>query len=120
MGWSNKIASSQLTDITTEEFFSQTPTLNPGESAQIEIEYDPVGSPTDNLVVSVYPTLDSSGESWDETPIFSFEIANAPDPNKASFIVAGIYKFRVGVKRSGTTDTITSADMNHRLDGINA
>jgi hypothetical protein len=29
-------------------------------------------------------------------------------------------KFRVGVRRSGSTDTITSADLSLRKDGVNA
>ena len=40
------------------------------------------------------------------------------DPNKTSFLISGVYKFRVDVRRSGSTDTITSADMAHRLDGV--
>src|SRR5687768_18477318 len=32
----------------------------------------------------------------------------------------GVYKFRVGVRRSGSTDTITSADLSLRKDGVNA
>jgi hypothetical protein len=31
-----------------------------------------------------------------------------------------IYKFRLGVRRSGSTDTITSADLSLRKDGVNA
>ena len=118
MAWSSKTTSTQLTNVTTEQFFSQTPTLNPGETAHIEVEYNPVATPTDNLVVAVYGTLDAATENWDETPILEFEIDNATDPNKASFLVSGVYKFRVGARRSGTTDTITSAEMAHRLDGV--
>ena len=36
-----------------------------------------------------------------------------------SFLVTGVYKFRVGVRRSGSTDTITSADLSYRKDGVN-
>lgn len=118
MAWGSKTASTQLTSITTEQFFSQTPTLNPGESAHVEVEFNPPITPTDDLVVSVYGTLDATSENWDDTPIFSFYIDKGTDPNKASFVISGLYKFRVGVKRSGSTDTITSADMNHRLNGI--
>ena len=42
------------------------------------------------------------------------------DPNRISFLVTGVYKFRVGVRRSGSTDTITSADLSLRKDGVNA
>lgn len=118
MAWGSKTASTQLTSITTEQFFSQTPTLNPGETAHVEVEADFPASPTDNLIVAVYGTLDASSENWDDTPIVEFTIDSGTDPNKASFLVSGVYRFRVGVRRDGTTDTITSADMAHRLDGV--
>ena len=49
-----------------------------------------------------------------------FLIENTTDPNRISFLVTGVYKFRVGVRRSGSTDTITSADLSYRKDGVNA
>ncbi len=120
MAWGSKTNATQLTNITTEQFFSETPQLNPRELCHCEVEYNPVASPTDNLVVSVYGTLDATSENWDDTPLMEFEIDNAIDPNKVSFVVMGIYKFRIGVKRSGSTDTITSADFSYRKDGVSA
>jgi hypothetical protein len=52
--------------------------------------------------------------------VMEFLIENATDPNRISFLVTGVYKFRVGVRTSGSTDTITSADMSLRKDGANA
>ena len=52
--------------------------------------------------------------------MMEFLIENAADPNRLSFLVTGVYKFRVGVRRSGSTDTITSADLSLRKDGVNA
>ncbi len=118
MAWGSKTSATQLTSITTEQFFNQTPTLTPGELLHCEVEYNPVGTPTDNLVVSIYGTLDAATENWDDTPIMRFEIDNAIDPNKVSFTLSGIYKFRIGVKRSGSTDTITSADFSFRRDNV--
>jgi hypothetical protein len=46
-------------------------------------------------------------------------LENTTDPNRISFLVTGVYKFRVGVRRSGSTDTITSADLSLRKDGVN-
>lgn len=116
MAWSARDTATQLTSITTEQFFDDTPTLTPGETAHVEIDANFPVTPTDNLVVSVYGTTD--GSNWDDTPRLQFEIDNAIDPNQASFSISGVYQFRVGVKRSGSTDTITSADMAHRTDGI--
>jgi hypothetical protein len=53
-------------------------------------------------------------------PMVEFLIENTTDPNRISFLVTGVYKFRVGVRRSGSTDTITSADLSLRKDGVNA
>lgn len=120
MAWGSKTSATQLTNITTEQFFDQTPQLNPRELCDCEVEHNPVASPTDNLVVSVYATLDASSENWDDTPLMQFEVDNGTDPNKVSFVVMGIYKFRIGVRRSGSTDIITSADFSYRKDGVSA
>ena len=40
------------------------------------------------------------------------------DPNSIDFLVTGVYQFRVGVRRSGSTDTLTSADFAFRKDGV--
>lgn len=118
MTWSGKTSATQLTSITTEQFFSTLVTLNPGESAHCQVDINPPATPTDYGVVSVYATLDDAAENWDDTPILAFQVDKALDPNAVSFLVSGVYKFRVGVKRSGTTDTITSADFSYRLDGV--
>ena len=118
MTWGVKTNSTQLTGITTTEvFFSQTPTLNPGEFHHVEIEANPPATPTDDLLVSVYGTLDDTSENWDDTPKMQFTIDKGTDPNKRSFIVSGIYKYRIGVVVNGATDTYV-ADMSYRADGV--
>lgn len=118
MAWGADTASTQLTSITTEVFFSQTPQLNPGESAHCQVEVNFPTTPTDDAIVAVYGTLDTTSENWDDTPLMEFTLSNAIDPNARSFVISGVYKFRVGVRRTGTTDTLTSADMSHRVNGI--
>jgi hypothetical protein len=119
MAWGSKTSATQLTSITaTEQFFSTLITLNPRETAHVQVSADWPSTPVDNLVISLYATLDASSETWDLVPFQSFELANVPDPNRVSFTVSGVYKFRVGVKRSGTTTTITSADLSYRIDGV--
>lgn len=123
MAWSAKTSATQLTSITTEQFFS-FPTiathlsLNPGEEMHCQISADFPGSPTDHLVISVYTTLDDSSETWDIEPYITYVITNTPDPNRGPLIIGGIYAFRIGAKRSGTTDTITSADCSFRKNGV--
>ena len=41
------------------------------------------------------------------------------DPNSVDFLVTGIYQFRIGIKRSGSTNTLNSADLAFRKDGVN-
>lgn len=117
MAWSSKTGLPQLTNITTEQFFAAV-SLNSGELAHCEVEIEFPATPTDEAQINLYGTLDDSTENWDDTPIWSQNIANSPDPNKISFPVSGLYKFRVGVARSGSTDTLTSADMSYRKDGV--
>jgi hypothetical protein len=86
------------------------------------VKHYPSGSviETDHAIVAVYTTLDDASEVWDLIPMMEFLIENTTDPNRISFLVSGVYKFRVGVRRSGSTDTITSADLSLRKDGVNA
>lgn len=120
VGWGSKNAATQLTSVTTEQFFDDTPQLDPNQIAHIEIiadieiEETPPPPPTDDLLVKVYGTLDASSENWDDTPILEFRIDKDSDPNKVSFRVSGVYKFRVGVQRDGSTDSYT-VDMAHRI-----
>jgi hypothetical protein len=89
-------------------------------TAHVQVSVDFPGSPTDHAIVAVYTTLDDTSEVWDLIPMMEFLIENTTDPNRISFLVTGVYKFRVGVRRSGSTDTITSADLSLRKDGVNA
>ena len=43
----------------------------------------------------------SPAEVWDISPMMEFLIENTADPNRISFLVTGVYRFRVGVRRSG-------------------
>jgi hypothetical protein len=120
MAWQSKVNATQLTSITTEQFFNQVITLNPGEMAHVQISADFPATPTDDLIVAVYATLDDSSETWSIQPVMEFSISRTPDPNRTAFLLSGFYKCRIGVRRSGTTDTITSADMSFRKDGVSA
>ena len=116
MAWGAKTTATQLTSITTEQLFDQSPTLNPRESAHCRVEVDFPTTPTDDAVISVYGSLD--GTAWSATPLMSLVLEKDTDPNSIDFVVTGVYQFRVGVKRSGTTDTLTSADLAFPQDGV--
>jgi hypothetical protein len=117
MAWGSTVTATQLTSITTEQLFNQTPILNPGELAHVTVDVDFPSTPTDHGDVSVYGTVD--GTNWDDVPFIAVRVLNTIDPCQVTFIVEGVYQFRVGVKRSGTTDTLTSANMRYRKNGIN-
>jgi hypothetical protein len=54
MAWGSDTAATQLTGITTEQFFNQVPTLNPRETAHVQVSVDFPSSPTDHAIVAVY------------------------------------------------------------------
>ena len=64
----------------------------------MQVSVDFPGSPTDHAIIAVYTTLDDSSEVWDLIPMMEFLIENTIDPNRISFLVTGVYKFRVGVE----------------------
>lgn len=120
MAWGAKTTATQLTTVgTTEQFFDVTPQLTPGEVAHVQITADNENtSVTDDLEIRVYATLDDTSEDWDEDPVFSTTISpDSVNAENKSFLIAGVYKFRVGVTSSGSTDTYT-ADMAVREDSV--
>jgi len=108
MAWNPKVHATQLTGITTQQYFSTSVTLSLGEICHVQIEGTFPGNPTDPLLVQCYSTLDASSEQWDSQPFFSVVIQ--PTTPVVSFIVRDYYKFRVGAQRLGSTDTLI-ADM---------
>jgi hypothetical protein len=120
MAWSNQSAT-QLTNITTEQFFSfggsTHVAMNPGETHHLQVKMNPPASPTDDMVVSVYSSPDG-GTTYDDTPFIQFSVSRTPDPDRASVSISGIRGYKVGVKRSGSTDTITDADAILAKDGV--
>lgn len=88
------------------------------EGAHVIVDADFPESPTDNLVVEVQGSLD--GTNYDDTPLYSFEVANSPDPNQVSFVVKDVAHFKMYCKRSGTTDTITVTAKCQRWNYVTA
>lgn len=92
--------------VTTGSFSSDVDLeLNGYEGAHVTVEPDFPGSPTDDLEVYIQASLD--GTNYDDTALSSFIIDKDTDPNQVSFIVRDVAHFRLFVKRSGSTDTIT-------------
>lgn len=117
MAWGTKNTIINAQSVSGTEVFSSAVGLNPGEVAHVQVEADFPATPTDNLIVKIYGTLDDTSENWDDTPLFQQEIDNGIDPNAISLVIAGVYKFRLGVIRDGSTDTIT-VNAYERRDGV--
>lgn len=111
--YSANVNSTQLTSITSEQIFSVKPVLDAFDGCDVQVSAVFPGSPTDDLVINVYRR--QNGSDWDVTPYMQFRLENTPSPNSISFTMEKGYEFQVGVERSGTTDTIISADMRTRL-----
>lgn len=119
--YGEQIVAEQLTSITTEVTFqdlSGTQDLvidgNEDDAFHIQLEANFPTTPTDDIIFAFYSTTDDESETWDNTPFMEVVLTNDNDPHVRSVIVSGVYKFKVTAQRSGSTDTITSADMKIR------
>ena len=117
MAWGNKTQiASNLSVSNSSEVYSDTFTLKPKEFAHVQVYADFPSSPTDDLEVKVYTTLDDSSENWDTRPFYSFEISNDQD-HYVSFVLCGIYKARLGFKKSGSASETITVSAWIRKDG---
>lgn len=94
-------------DNSTEEFLG-TIDMASGLQAQVQLEIDNehATTVTDHLIVAIYTTLDAASEVWDDNPFMSFIVLPAAVAlERQSFVVSGVYKFRIGCLSSGATDT---------------
>jgi hypothetical protein len=89
MAWGSDTAATQLTSITTEQYFNQVPTLNPRETTHVQVSVDFPGSPTDHAIVAVYTTLDDTSEVWDLILMMEFLIENTTDPIRSASCAHG-------------------------------
>jgi len=88
----------------TEQFSSDVDLETNGhEGAHVHLKYDCSGT-TDDLEVAVYASLD--GTNYDDIALYKFAADNnSGAETEISFIVKDVAHFRVGLKRSGSTDT---------------
>ena len=116
MAWDSKTQIATSLSVLGTELFSSAVTLTPGESVVIQVDGDTNGT-TDDLIVSVYNTLDDTSEAWDDTPVSKFAIDKDTDPHSVSITLTGLYRFRLGFVRDGSTDTWTT-NAWYRGDGV--
>lgn len=116
MAWGDKTQIMTAQAVQGTELFSSYVALSPGEVAHVQVKADTNGT-TDDLEVRIYGTLDATSETPDNQSNVVGLILKGNDPAYWSTLVSGFYKFRIGVVRSGSTDTITT-DMWVRKDGV--
>jgi len=89
---------------TTESFSSNVDMVTNGyEGAHVIVEIDYDATPTDEVDISFYGSLD--GTNYDDTPLWDMQGDKSVDPQQLSFIIRDVAHFRVGVKQTGTTDS---------------
>lgn len=121
MAWQTRSDATQLTSVgNTFQYFDVTPQLNPGELAVCEISVTISGT-TDDAEVVIEEALDQGTPKWSERRRRYFALPNGDFQSGETFHehVTGAYKFRVGVRSAGTTDTLT-ADLSVKTDGVSA
>ncbi len=121
MAWGNKTAfTTGMTVSSTPTFPGVSLTLNPGESAHIQLVVPWLTTTVVNLVCGIYGTLDAATEVWDFEPLYEFIVPNAyltTTVSEISFLISGLYKFRVGLRTDGAA-TFSNVAAYYRVDGI--
>ena len=89
---------------TTESYSSDVDTETNGyEGAHVTVEIDYDASPTDEVKIKLYGSLD--GTNYDDTPIWEMQGDKSVDPQQLSFIVRDLAHFRIGVQQTGLTNS---------------
>lgn len=129
MSWGDKTAVTGLgaslsetsnldTDYVAASHFSGGVSLNPGESAHVQISCAFASAGSD-LFYRVVATLDDSSETWDNLPLMSGSLAfSASSTVVRSFIVSGVKRFRIEVRKGGTTSGSYTPSASWRKNGI--
>ena len=89
---------------TTESYSSDVDLETNGyEGAHVIVEMNYDSTPTDEVKIKVYGSLD--GSNYDDTPIHEFQGDHDVDPQQVSFIIKDLAHFRLGVQQTGSTDS---------------
>ncbi len=87
---------------TTEEYSASVDmTGSDVAHAIVEVNFD--ATPTDNVQVNVYGSLD--GTNFDDVPMYSVIIDNGTDPSQITLVIDGVAYFRLGFVQTGSTDS---------------
>ncbi len=89
---------------TTEEYSSDVDMETNGyEGAHVTVEIDYDATPTDEVKIKLYGSLD--GSNYDDTPIWEMQSDKGVDPQQLSFIIKDLAHFRLGFQQTGSTDS---------------
>ena len=89
---------------TTEEYSSDVDMETNGhEGAHVIVEIDYDSSPTDEVKIKLYGSLD--GSNYDDMPIWEMQADKSVDPQQLSFVVKDLAHFRLGFQQTGSTDS---------------
>ncbi len=89
---------------TTESYSSDVDLETNGyEGAHVIVEIDYDASPTDEVKIKLYGSLD--GSNYDDTPIWEMQGDKSVDPQQLSFIIKDLAHFRIGAQQTGSTDS---------------
>ena len=102
-------------------------TLNPGEIAQVMLDYNPEATPSENCDIIIQKTADgtlyeSDGEA--ERHIIEYSNSEGDDPAVRSVTIAGVYGFRIRARlrtpadAAGGSDSGSTLDVDVRKDGV--
>lgn len=132
MAWAAVASSTQLTLTGTYQTVQKDAadwelTLNPGELAQVMLDFNPEATPSENCDIIISRTIDgtiyeSDGEAL--RYIISYSNGEADDPAIRSIEVVGVYGFKVRARVRDTDDTAggddvaSTLDVDVRLDGV--
>jgi hypothetical protein len=89
---------------TTETYSSDIDLVTNGfEGAHLIVEMDYDGTPTDQVKIKLYGSLD--GSNYDDTPVWEIQGDKSTDPQQLSFIIKDFAHFRIGIQQTGSTDS---------------
>jgi len=89
---------------TTEEYSADVDLETNGyEGAHVIVEINYDASPTDEVNIKLYGSLD--GTDYDDTPIWEIQGDKSVDPQQLSFIIKDLAHFRLGFQQTGATNS---------------
>ena len=120
MAWGSNTTGKSTDFSSTAAVVLFSTSLNPRETAHVQVTYDPPGTPNADLVVSVVTAPSGSSAGFDVTPVLAYTLTKAPDPNSASFLISGYNFFGVTVKQTTAGADTGDVYFQFRKDGVSA